>query len=191
MNIFWLDQDMRKCAAYACDQHIVKMITEHAQQMCTVLADFGFSDVPLRPTHQQHPCVRWLREDFANFVCLYALNDAYFEEFKLRYRHSQHSGYWRTKTYVKGITLRCVRRMYAHAGADRSEARIPDMLACPIGYITMPPMAMPKEVQIPLVGNTQRRIATVIRSYRQFYKLHKSAFARYKTGRIPSFMKSA
>ena len=35
MNIFFLDEDMQKCAEYHCDKHVVKMIVEYAQLMST------------------------------------------------------------------------------------------------------------------------------------------------------------
>ena len=35
MNIFYLDQDPRLCASYHCDKHVVKMIVEYAQLLCT------------------------------------------------------------------------------------------------------------------------------------------------------------
>jgi len=36
MNIFFLDWDVKKCAEYHCDKHIVKMILETAQLLCGV-----------------------------------------------------------------------------------------------------------------------------------------------------------
>ena len=35
MNIFVLDNDPKKCAEAHCNKHVVKMILEHAQLMCT------------------------------------------------------------------------------------------------------------------------------------------------------------
>ena len=37
MNIFVLDWDVRKCAQYHNDKHVVKMILETAQLLCGVL----------------------------------------------------------------------------------------------------------------------------------------------------------
>jgi len=36
MNIFVLDRDVRKCAEYHNDKHVVKMILESAQLLCGV-----------------------------------------------------------------------------------------------------------------------------------------------------------
>ena len=35
MNIFYLDKDPKKAAEYSCDKHVVKMILESAQMLCT------------------------------------------------------------------------------------------------------------------------------------------------------------
>ena len=35
MNIFILDENIEKCAQYHCDKHIIKMILESAQLLCT------------------------------------------------------------------------------------------------------------------------------------------------------------
>jgi len=35
MNIFFLDFDVKKCAEYHCDKHVVKMILETAQLLCS------------------------------------------------------------------------------------------------------------------------------------------------------------
>lgn len=37
MNIFYLDEDVTLCAQYHCDKHVIKMILESAQILCTVL----------------------------------------------------------------------------------------------------------------------------------------------------------
>ena len=35
MNIFYLDEDVQKCAEYHVDRHVVKMILEYAQLLST------------------------------------------------------------------------------------------------------------------------------------------------------------
>ena len=53
MNIFILDRDVTMCARYHCDQHVVKMILESVQLLCTALNKKGF-DTPYRSTHIRH-----------------------------------------------------------------------------------------------------------------------------------------
>ncbi|ODN41423.1 pyrimidine dimer DNA glycosylase/endonuclease V [Piscirickettsia litoralis] len=86
MNIFYLDNDIKQCAQYHCDAHVVKMILESAQMLCTVLHQQGI-EAPYRPTHANHPCVVWLGESLDNWLWLkqlaFALNDEY------RYRYNK------------------------------------------------------------------------------------------------------
>ena len=37
MNLFYLDEDLDKCAEYHVDKHVNKMILEAAQILCTVI----------------------------------------------------------------------------------------------------------------------------------------------------------
>lgn len=74
MNIFALDQDPAKAAAFHCDVHVVKMILESAQMLSTVLRGIG-ADCPslYKPTHAKHPCTIWAGETRSNFLWLVSL----------------------------------------------------------------------------------------------------------------------
>lgn len=72
MNIFVLDEDIEKCARYHCDQHVIKMILESAQMLCTALNKKGHS-TPYRSTHSNHPCVLWVEQSHDNFCWLIGL----------------------------------------------------------------------------------------------------------------------
>jgi hypothetical protein len=84
LNIFILDEDVQRCARYHCDQHVVKMILESAQLLCTALNKKGFS-TPYRSTHSKHPCVLWTEESYSNFKWLSRLALALNEEYRYRY----------------------------------------------------------------------------------------------------------
>lgn len=91
MNIFVLDRNIRRCARYHCDQHVVKMILESAQMMCTSLSKQGFK-VPYRPTHPKHPCVLWLDQSYDNFLWIKELAIALNAEYRFRYeRKTDHA----------------------------------------------------------------------------------------------------
>ena len=93
MNIFILDKDPKVCASYHCDKHVVKMILESAQMMCTALHIRGLS-APYKPTHVKHPCTIWVSESFANFNWLRSLAKHLNYEYKLRYNSSvNHKSY--------------------------------------------------------------------------------------------------
>ena len=91
MNIFVLDSDVRKCARYHADQHVIKMILESTQMLCTALHRHGV-DAPYKPTHRNHPCTLWAGDSLANWKWLrrlaLALNDEYRYRFGDRGDHS-------------------------------------------------------------------------------------------------------
>jgi hypothetical protein len=84
MNIFVLDEDIRTCARFHADQHVVKMILESAQMLCTVINRNGGRS-PYKSTHLQHPCTLWAGRSLANWLWLrrlaLALNDEYLYRF--------------------------------------------------------------------------------------------------------------
>lgn len=84
MNIFVLDTDIERCAHYHCDQHVVKMILESVQLMCTALNKKGFS-TPYKSTHSQHPCVLWVEQSWQNFCWLGDLTRALNAEYRYRF----------------------------------------------------------------------------------------------------------
>ncbi|MDD1782885.1 pyrimidine dimer DNA glycosylase/endonuclease V [Enterovibrio sp. ZSDZ35] len=84
MNIFVLDHDIEKCAQFHCDQHVVKMILESVQILCTALNKKGF-DTPYKSTHIKHPCVLWVEESYDNFLWLTSLTVALNDEYRWRY----------------------------------------------------------------------------------------------------------
>jgi len=88
MNIFVLDMDIERCARYHCDQHVVKMILESTQIVCTVLNEKGF-ETPYKTTHTRHPCVIWAGESFDNLQWLIGLARALNREYEYRYRKSE------------------------------------------------------------------------------------------------------
>lgn len=84
MNIFYLDKEPKICAQYHCDKHVVKMILESAQMLCTVLSQNNI-EVPYKPTHAKHPCTIWAAKSVANFNWLRDLSKFLNDEYKLRY----------------------------------------------------------------------------------------------------------
>lgn len=90
MNIFILDEDIEQCARYHCDQHVVKMILESVQMLCTALNKKGFT-TPYRSTHIKHPCVLWVEDSYDNFCWLRDLALALNAEYRYRFaRGSDH-----------------------------------------------------------------------------------------------------
>lgn len=86
MNIFYLDQDVKKCAMYHADRHVVKMIVESTQILCSAYYFTGESKFsPYKLTHKNHPCCVWVRESIINWLWLKELALALCEEYTYRY----------------------------------------------------------------------------------------------------------
>lgn len=86
MNIFYLDENIEKCAEFHCDKHVVKMILECAQILCSVLSMHNIK-TPYKPTHLHHPCVIWANKSLANWLWLKYLAKALNDEYKYRFNH--------------------------------------------------------------------------------------------------------
>ena len=92
MNIFVLHRDPKIAAQMACDKHVVKMILETAQMLCTVASHQGHK-APYRATHAKHPCTKWAAQSRANWQWLIAHGLALCAEYTIRYdkRHKSQS----------------------------------------------------------------------------------------------------
>jgi hypothetical protein len=113
MNIFFLDMDVKKCAEYHCDKHVVKMILETAQLLCGVhhMTDQVTDQVPYKLSHKNHPCAIWARESLDNYLYLCELGLELCKEYTYRYekRHkSQEVIEWcvtnKAQICYKGLT---------------------------------------------------------------------------------------
>ena len=87
MNIFILDQNIRLCARFHADQHVVKMILESTQMLCTVINQNG-GRTPYKSTHINHPCTRWTARSLSNWHWLRRLALALNDEYRYRFRTS-------------------------------------------------------------------------------------------------------
>jgi hypothetical protein len=87
MNIFYLDKHPGKAATYMYNKHVVKMILESAQLLCTahIVLDGDDANVPYKATHKNHPAAIWVRESSDNYAWLYFHMLALGEEYTKRY----------------------------------------------------------------------------------------------------------
>jgi len=86
LNIFYLHEDPRKAAEYQYNKHIVKMILESAQMLCTAHHHYGNGDnVPYKKAHYNHPSTIWVRDNCENYAWLYNHMIALGEEYTRRY----------------------------------------------------------------------------------------------------------
>ena len=73
MNIFYLDKCPKKAARLQYNKHVVKMILESAQMLCTahhcIMGEDA--DVPYKVAHRNHPSTKWARQSGQNYAWLY------------------------------------------------------------------------------------------------------------------------
>jgi hypothetical protein len=75
MNIFVLDYDPVQAAQSQCDKHVVKMILESAQMLCTAHRVHDPEDCNpniYKIAYVNHPCTVWARETTGNYEWLLA-----------------------------------------------------------------------------------------------------------------------
>ena len=88
MNIFYLHEDPDKAAQYQYNKHVVKMILESAQLLCTahhLLCPEESDLIPYKATHKNHPSAVWVRQSSSNYAWLYFHMMALGKEYKKRY----------------------------------------------------------------------------------------------------------
>jgi len=129
MNIFYLDKDPVVAARVQYNKHVVKMILESAQMLCTAhhhyaeLYDYQ-TFVPYKKAHYNHPSTIWCRGNRAQYLWLYNHMVALGEEYTNRYG-KEHLTITKCKTPL----------MFIPKG-------IPD------GFFTEPPQCMPDEYKV-------------------------------------------
>lgn len=181
MNLFYLDNDIDKCAEYHVDKHIVKMILEAAQIICTNLwvdKTFGYvpramnkeenaaltqyrRDVkagmeryfPYMPTMHNHPSTIWARTSLENFYWTHCYAHALAEEYRYRYG-KDHKSFWEVINKLP------------------EPKHMKD-----IGFTTFG-LAMPDEL---------KDYDNPIDSYRKYYMLDKGTFADWKFRNKPDW----
>lgn len=180
MNIFYLSQNPLEAAQYHVDKHVVKMILESAQLLCTahrvldgvqaqqlkmtktgktksvkryVLSNLLHNEIMYSATHINHPCAIWCRETINNYMWLYDLFVALCDEYTFRYGKKH-----KTDTLLRDML------------------KSPPTNISPSGF-TLPPQAMPD----------QYKHDDSVVAYRQYYIGAKSKFAKWTSRSIPTW----
>ena len=173
------DKDPIVAAQMSCDKHVVKMILESAQMLCTVkrvLDGTEYTDLTkngrkikrwrLNNSNEEaiiykagwlkHPSTQWVMKSAYNYIWLYKHMMALNDEYKLRYNH--------TKDHM------CVQKLGQLLKTPPYNAPINVK-----GTDATP--AMPDECKVP---------GDAVASYRKYYIMKKNRFATWKTN-IPTW----
>jgi len=84
MNIFVLDKDPKIAAMCLCDKHVVKMVLESAQILCSVSWLRGI-EAPYILTHKNHPIITWTNSSLGNYNWLLEHAFGICDEYHFRY----------------------------------------------------------------------------------------------------------
>lgn len=153
MNIFVLDENPKIAASYHNDKHVIKMILESAQMLCTAINFMKGDQVTLyKSTHLSHPCTTWTRRSLGNWLWLYQLMLELNEEYKLRFNH--------TEDHLSVLKLRDSNILEKAKQCLVNEALTPFALA------------MPEDCRIK---------DNPIESYREYYRKYKKDLATWRT----------
>ena len=175
MNIFYLNHDQKICAKEHLDKHVVKMIIEYAQLLCTAhrmldgnpyrelnkngrrLKRWRLFDnrelVLYKATHINHPCAIWCRQTINNYMWLYELFVSLCDEYTYRYG----------KTHKTDMLLRDVLKTPPHNISN--------------GDFTSPAQAMPDKY----------KSTDAIQAYKDYYIFEKHSFAKWSKRNVPSW----
>ena len=172
MNIFYLDRDPVVAAQMMVDKHVIKMILESAQMLCSAkrkldgieyyaktkngrkikryrLENPNEEAIIYKAGWLNHPSTQWVMKSAYNYVWLYRHMMALNEEFKRRYKGVDH---------------------LAIAKLGRVLRNPPKNI--PLNKKgTLPTPAMPDECKVP---------GDVVASYRKYYIMKKQRFATWK-----------
>lgn len=160
MNIFYLDKDPATCAKYHCDKHVVKMILESAQILCTVINEkAGYQVTPYKSTHRNHPCTLWAGQSYENADWLVQLTYNLNTEFMYRFNHKLSHKSWQM---LEDIGISTLIKVY-----------LPKL-----GGTTPPALAMPEEY----------RSEDPVESYRLYYRLDKQHLLKYSKRERPDWL---
>ena len=161
MNIFFLDKDPTLAAQAQCDKHVVKMILESAQLLCTThhvtrLGEPGEVGLPnkfYKPTHKNHPSSKWIREHNSNYDWLVLHAISLCDEYTYRYRKIHKS----EEVIRWCFDNRCFIRSWRYQ--NKMFYPINDYQITKDFWITKPALAMPDEY----------KCDDPVESYRRYY----------------------
>jgi len=162
VNIFVLSRNVKTCARMHCDQHVVKMPLETAQLLSTTLylhhpqtwSALQAAGQAYKPTHREHPCALWARACLNNYLWLCALGLELCREYEFRFGARAAKGSAGPRQHACQPVLVALREAAPQLPRRRSVSPFP--------------LVLPEDCQL----------GDPVASYRHYYLLHKSAFAR-------------
>jgi hypothetical protein len=173
MNLFYLDEDLDKCAEYHIDRHVGKMQLEAAQLMTTTLwVDKYLGYIPRKLTSEELAVINEAKKkepaieerSFTRYLPTHINNPS-----AIWARSSLEHHYW-IACYVNALNSEGIYRGYKPHASCVEVNRMPEPTRLPDVGWSPPTLAMPEQLK------SDDHIA----SYRMFYMLDKGPFASWK-----------
>jgi hypothetical protein len=166
MNLFFLHHDPKTCAEYHCDKHVVKMILELVQMLCTAHI-CGGGVAPYRVFNKNHPMVIWVRASKENYTFTATLAQCLSAEYTHRYNRihacdqhiiwlNENLPVFKETVYLKNVTF-------------STNKYLEELNVTPV------PLTIPEDV----------KCEDTICSYRRCYNVYKKRFAKWTNRPIP------
>lgn len=109
MQIFILDENIDKNVQYYADKHVVKILTECCQILCTVYRQNTKDNIPefiYKPTHKNHPCTLWTGKCRENWIYTLNLTQSLYNEYQYRYnKPDKHSKALKIINYLRKCNI--------------------------------------------------------------------------------------
>lgn len=173
MNLFYLDDDLDKCAEYHIDKHVLKMQLEAAQLMTTTIwVDKYIGYVPRKLTSEELGIINEHKRNepsiddrvFTRYLPTHANHPS-----AIWARSSLEHHYW-IICYINALNDEGIYRGYKSHASCAEANRMPEPTRLPNVGWTTPTLAMPDEL----------KSDDAVASYRKFYMLDKWPFANWK-----------
>ena len=173
MNLFYLDEDLDKCAEYHIDKHVGKMQLEAAQLLTTALwVDKYIGHVPRKLTSEELGVLKDVKRStppinervFTRYLCTHENHPS-----AIWVRSSLEHYYW-TINYVNALNQETMFRGNKSHASCAEVNKMPEPTRLPNVGWTTPTLAMPDEL----------KSDDAVASYRKFYMLDKWPFADWK-----------
>jgi len=165
MNIFVVHEDPKVAARSLCDQHIVKMPLETSQIMNNCIMHIGHSGI-MAPFNPKHPACIWAENGEENFFWLAAHGLELCSEFERRFG----------KIHGSLSKIKQAFRIYCEETIGIPIELTDRISAKPVSFRYIGPQEFKDD-------------NSVVNSYRNFYNLDKSRFARWNRSKPPEWYK--
>ena len=169
MNLFFLNIDPEQNSKETCDKHVVKMVLEIVQMLYTAHHLQGTPPkFAYKISHIKHPTSLWIREKYENYS--YAVQVAKYLSIEYTYRYNKiHSCQQHIDWLLLNIPKFNKKIEYKEGTWFTYNKYFESIGMTPV------PLAMPDEC----------KGADPIQSYRNYYIMKKSYFARWTSRKMP------